>query len=160
MRKFLLSLSLLIAVGACAAPLLPYDDAADAKAAVTQALASVQADQRPVLLIFGANWCEDCRALDQALKRDKNAALIASKFKVVKISVGQFDHNLELAAEYGNPIKKGIPAAVVVSPDNKVLFSTKGGELADARRMSETGIYDFFERVTVAAEAAQAEATR
>jgi len=159
MRKFLLSLSLLVAVSATAAPTLPYDDAADAKTAVTQALASVQADHRPVLLIFGANWCEDCRALDKALKSDKNAALIERKFKVVKISVGHFDQNLDLAAAYGNPIKKGIPAAVVVAPDNTVLFATKGGELADARRMSETGIYDFFDRVTVAAEATHAEAT-
>jgi len=159
MRKFLLSLSLLVAVGASAAPALPYDDAADAKAAVTQALASVQADHRPVLLIFGANWCEDCRALDKALHSDKNAELIDRQFKVVKISVGHFDQNLDLAAAYGNPIKKGIPAAVVVSSDNQVLFATKGGELADARRMSETGIYDFFDRVTVAAQAKQGEAT-
>src|SRR5476651_1314743 len=139
MRKFLLSLSLLVAVSATAAPTLPYDDAADAKTAVTQALASVQADHRPVLLIFGANWCEDCRALDKALHSDKNAELIDRQFKVVKISVGHFDQNLDLAAAYGNPIKKGI--------------------LAAARRMSETGIYDFFDRVTVAAQAKQGEAT-
>jgi protein disulfide-isomerase len=32
---------------------------------------------------------------------------------------------------------------VIVSPDNQVVYSTRGGELADARKMGEHGIYDF-----------------
>ncbi|MDB5766786.1 MAG: putative thiol-disulfide isomerase and thioredoxin, partial [Collimonas fungivorans] len=63
--------------------------------------------------------------------------------------VGNFDKNLDVAQSYGNPIKKGIPAAVLLSPDNKILYSTKAGELADARRMGENGIYDFFNKEIV-----------
>ncbi len=137
---------LALSAAALAAPSLPYDVHADAKAEVRHALLAAKADKLPVLLIFGANWCEDCRALDGALKEGRNAALIKRGFKVVKIDVGRFDHNIDLANEYGNPIKKGIPAAVVLSADNQVLYATKGGELADARRMSESGIYDFFEQ--------------
>ncbi|MDE1712782.1 thiol reductase thioredoxin, partial (plasmid) [Chromobacterium amazonense] len=54
----------------------------------------------------------------------------------------------DIDAAYGHPIAKGIPAAVVLSPDNQVIYATRAGELADARRMSETGIYEFFERVS------------
>ena len=57
--------------------------------------------------------------------------------------VGNFNKNLDLASQYGNPIKKGIPAVVVLSADNNVVYSSKGGELANARRMGDTGIYDF-----------------
>jgi protein disulfide-isomerase len=32
---------------------------------------------------------------------------------------------------------------VVVDADNQLIYSTKGGELANARRMGEPGIYDF-----------------
>lgn len=131
---------------AFAAP-LPYDTSADANAMVKQALDSAAAASKPVLLIFGANWCEDCRALDRALHASKNARLIASEFVVVKVDVGNFDHNLDIDRAYGHPIKMGIPAAVVLSPDNKVIYATRGGELADARRMSNRGIYDFFEQV-------------
>ena len=126
---------------------LPYNPAADAKADVTRALADAKAAHVPVLLIFGANWCEDCRALDKALKEGKNAELMQKEFKVVKVDVGNFDHNLDVANAYGNPLKKGIPAAVLVSSsDNQVLYATKGGELANARRMSESGIHDFFKQ--------------
>jgi len=128
-----------------AAQHLPYNTAADAKADVAHALAEAKAAHVPVLLIFGANWCEDCRALDKALKQGKNAELMQKEFRVVKVDVGNFDHNLDVANAYGNPIKKGIPAAVLVSSENnQVLYATKGGELANARRMSESGIFDFF----------------
>ena len=122
----------------------PYDESADAKAEVRQALAEASQANVPVLIIFGANWCGDCRALDNALKSSKNAELMANSFKLVKVNVGNFDKNLDLVAAYGNPIKKGIPSAVILSPSNKILYSTKSGELANARTMSETGIYDFF----------------
>lgn len=125
---------------------LPYDEQADAKADVTHALSTAQQEHKPVLLVFGANWCPDCRELDHAL-HGKSQALIDGKFVVVKIDVGHFDKNLELAQSYGNPIKKGIPAAVLVSPDNKVLYATKAGELADARHMGDDGIYDFLNKV-------------
>jgi len=144
-RRLLILLGL-VTVVAVAAP-LPYNESADAKADVQQALAAAKADQRRVLLVFGANWCEDCRALDQALKSGRNAELVAHEFRVVKIDVGRFNRNLDLDQAYGDPIKKGIPAAVVLSADNRVLYATRAGELADARRMSDTGIYDFFDGV-------------
>jgi protein disulfide-isomerase len=151
MRKHLFLIAALLAVTVHAAP-MPYDEAADAKADVKQALSDAKKSQTPVLLIFGANWCKDCRALDQALSTGRNAELVKREFRVVKVDVGNFNKNLDLAEAYGNPIKKGIPAAVVLSPDNKVLYATRLGELADARNMSETGIYDFFKKVTETAK--------
>lgn len=148
-RRFFLRASLLASLSFCAlssafAADLPYNDKADAKAEVAQALAEAGKSHSTVLLIFGANWCHDCRALDTALKSEKNAAMMAKSFKVVKVDVGNFDRNLDIANSYGNPLKKGIPAAVLVSPSNQVLFATKGGELANARKMSDSGVYDFF----------------
>ena len=149
-RLFLLTTLAATLAGAAA---LPYDESADAKAAVQQALAAAKADKVPVLLVFGANWCEDCRALDLALKTGRNAELMAKEFKLVKVDVGNFNRNLDIDRMYGDPIKMGIPAAVLLSPDAKVLYATRAGELADARRMSESGIHDFFKGVIQTAKA-------
>ncbi|MEO8122527.1 MAG: thiol reductase thioredoxin, partial [Burkholderiales bacterium] len=81
--------------------------------------------------------------------------LMARSFRVVKVDVGNFDHNLDVAAAYGNPINKGIPAAVILSPTNQVLYATRPGELADARRMSESGIYEFFSQTARVAKGKQ-----
>ena len=155
MKKLLLSLSLALAAGLAGAYERPYNPSADAKADIHAALTQAAAAKQPVLLIFGANWCEDCRALDQALHTGKNAELISSHFRVVKVDVGNFDHNLDIANAYGNPIKKGIPAAVIVSPDNQVLFATRAGELADARHMSDDGVYEFFRKAADGSSAAK-----
>jgi thioredoxin 1 len=148
--KLLLPMALL-AISLCTfAADLPYNEQADAKAEVQRVVAEAKASNKPALLIFGANWCEDCRALDKALKSEKNAALMAQEFRVVKVDVGRFDRNLDIANMYGDgrnsAIKKGIPAAVVISPKGEVIYATRAGELADARGMSESGIYDFFKQ--------------
>jgi thioredoxin 1 len=127
----------------------PYNEKADAAADVRHALAAAQTDHKKVLLVFGANWCGDCRALDKAM-HGSSQSLIEGKFDVVKIDVGNFDKNLDLANRYGNPIEKGIPAVVVLGADNHVIYSTKGGELADARKMGEQGIYDFLSQKVAA----------
>lgn len=151
--KRLLLLAALLAASVAAAKDLPYNPSADAKAQVHQALSEARADHKPVLLFFGANWCPDCRALAAAVKSGRNAKLIASHFNVVKIDVGNFDHNLDVVKRFGNPIAKGIPAAVIVAPDGKVLYATKAGELSNARHMSSSGIYGFFEAAIHKADA-------
>ncbi len=153
-----LSISLLLA-GAIASSAAafgadrPYDESADAKAELHAALREGASTGRPVLILFGANWCEDCRALDHALKKGRNAELIAHDFRVVKVDVGNFDRNGDLVKAYGDPTAHGIPSAVIVAPDNRVLFATRAGELADARRMSEDGLHEFFAKAAGAAGA-------
>ena len=124
-----------------------YDESADAKAAISKALTEAKATDKKVLVIFGANWCKDCLELDKSMK-GQSAPLLASKFVTVKVNVGQFDKNMDLSAAYGTPTKKGIPAAVLLRPDNSVLYASKGGELSNARKMSEQGVYDFFDEIT------------
>jgi len=142
MNKFLLALAAAsITTLAIAAP-WPYNEHADASADVQHAIAAAQVDHKKVLLVFGANWCPDCRELDKALN-GSSRALIAGRFQVVKIDVGRFDKNLDVANQYGNPIRMGIPAVVVLTADNHIVYSSKGGELANARRMGQNGIYDF-----------------
>jgi thioredoxin 1 len=140
-----------LSVGAGAATSLPYDEAANAQADLQAALAQAQKSGKKVLAVFGANWCPDCRELDKAM-HGRSAEQINASFVVVKIDVGNFNKNTDLAAAYGNPIKKGIPAAVVLTPDNKMLYSTKGGELSSARHMGDQGIADFFAKVIAEAK--------
>ena len=129
----------------------PYNETADAKRDIKQALAS--ATNTPVIIVFGANWCGDCKALDAAMKRGASAALLARDFKIVKVDVGHFDKNEDVAKSYGVPLAMGIPAVAIVSPKNKVLYLTREGELANARKMGDDGIYQFFKRVTASSKA-------
>ncbi|MEO5733731.1 MAG: thioredoxin family protein [Rubrivivax sp.] len=150
MKRLTATILLTAAIGSHATE-PPYNPAADAHADVRAGLAAAAEAKLPVLLVFGANWCGDCKMLDTAFKTGVSAPLIRQHFKVVKIDVGRFDHNLDIAARYGVPLKKGIPAVAVVSPQGQVIYATQGGELADARNMGDQGIYDFFAKVAAPA---------
>jgi thioredoxin 1 len=147
MRHLLTVISLVVALTCQAADPI-YNESADAKAEVRQALAQTATTGVPLLVIFGANWCGDCKILDMALKQGVSAPLVAKEFKVVKVNVGRFDRNVDIAQSYGVPLKNGIPAVVILSPMNQVLYVTREGELADAGNMGENGIYEFFRKVT------------
>ena len=153
MKRLLLLLLLLLTLSfQTLAKDFPYPAAANAHADVQRALAQAKANHLPVLIFFGANWCEDCRSLARSLEQPQNAELMARSFNVVKVNVGNFDRNLDVAKQFGNPIENGIPAAVMLSPADKVLYSTKAGELSNARRMSAEGVHDFFEQARTRAE--------
>ena len=153
MRAFTAALLLATAALAThAGPPAIYDEGADAKAAIQATLAEAEKARLPVLVVFGANWCGDCRMLDATFKTGPSAPLIAQRFKVVKVDVGRFDRNVDIAERYKVPLKKGIPAVAVLSPQGQLLYATEGGELADARKMGDQGVYDFFTRVTATAK--------
>jgi thioredoxin 1 len=126
---------------------LPYDEHANAAALIVEAERAAGSSHRDVLLVFGANWCTDCRVLDATL-HGAGAAAISEKYVVVKIDVGDYDKNLDLAKRYQIPLRQGIPAAAVVSGEDKLLYVTKQGELADARHMGDQAIVGLLERAS------------
>jgi len=150
MRKFVLHLvtaaSAALLCSVCAAGGLPYDEQANAAEQIRVAEQTAASEHKNVLLVFGANWCPDCRALDSAL-HDKNAAALEDRFVIVKVNVGDFNKNLDLAKRYQVPLRKGIPAVAVVGADGAVRYVTKEGELADARQMGGPAILSLLSRI-------------
>ena len=117
-----------------------YDPTADATADIAAAMALAKADGKRVLLDFGADWCPDCHVLAAYVHGPAGSRLVDSAYHVVPVDVGVFDHNLDVAATYGNPIANGIPAVVVLGADGTVIGSTGNGSLANARTMSESDV--------------------
>ncbi|MEY2896055.1 MAG: hypothetical protein RL669_324 [Pseudomonadota bacterium] len=125
---------------------IAYDEGADAHADIKQALAAAASRGRKVLVVFGANWCPDCIVLDQSMKQGSLKPLVVRDFEVVKVDVGRFKKNLDLAEQYGVPLKKGIPAIAVLDAQGRVVYATREGEIGDARQMGEDGLAKFFDR--------------
>jgi thioredoxin 1 len=146
--KKLFTLALLLLTLAALAADGAYNEQADAKADIQQALTQATAANKPVIVVFGANWCGDCKMLEYSMQKGSSAALVARDFEIVKVNVGRFDKNLDVAKSYGVPLAKGIPAVAILSTNNQVIYVTKEGELANARQLGDQGIYEFFKKVT------------
>jgi len=134
----------LLACAAMVAEQPPYDEKADAHQQIAAAIAQASQAHKNVILIFGANWCGDCRALEAQMHKEDLAALIASNYEVVKIDVGRFNKNRDVGEKYHMPLRHGIPALAVLDPDGKLLYTMDQGQFSDARQMSYESIKEFF----------------
>ena len=113
-----------------------YNETADARVEIKEALEKAQAGHKRVIVVFGANWCYDCHVLDAAFHRPQLAEIIEANYVVIHVDVGKFDKNLDLMKQYEVPRKRGIPGLAVLDPDGKLVYSQKSGEFENARAMS------------------------
>jgi thioredoxin 1 len=132
--------------GGAATAQMIYDPRANPNAAIEQALKAAKADHKRVLLDFGADWCPDCQVLAQLFDDPHVKPFLDAHYHVVRIDVGRWDNNLDVANRYGNPIEKGIPAVVILDADANTITSTAGGELANARTASANDILTFIQQ--------------
>jgi thioredoxin-related protein len=124
-----------------------YEPDADAKAEIAKAISQAGREHKRVLLVFGANWCPDCHALDYRFHQEPLKALVENNFVVVHVDTGEgegrYAKNVDLANKYQIPLKKGIPAIAVLSGRGQLLYSQKKGEFQSARRLDPQHIVEF-----------------
>ena len=122
-----------------------YTVTPDAMADVDAALARASANGKRVLLVMGANWCHDSRALAGWLETPRFAALTAQAFEVVYVNVGVPQTgdgvNLEIAKRFGLDDLKGTPALLVLTPDGKAVNLDTAASWRNAASRSEDAIY-------------------
>lgn len=118
----------------------PTSSPADAIAEAREASA---ADHRPVLLDFGADWCADCVVLDGLYEDPGVSSILEKHFHLVKVDVGEFDKNLDVADDYIDLEASGIPALVVITPDGTIVYASNDGEFANARTMHAGQVASF-----------------
>ena len=139
--------ALLGAVAARAADPI-YPDVTRARTDIDAALARAAASGKRVIVDFGGDWCGDCKVLDANFRKPENAALIAQRFVLVRVNVGEhgIDHNFDVAGRYGIPLRKGVPALAVLERDGRVVYSQKNGEFESMRRMDPRSVNEFLRR--------------
>ena len=147
-RKYWFLILFLLVIG-CAGkqpPASVRDEKADAHRDIAAAIAIAEQSKRNIVLVFGANWCPDCHALDAQMHKPELASIIEKNFLIVEIDLGREDKNLDLAEQYHVPIKHGIPALAVLNSRGSLLYTMDQGQFADARNMSYESIKAFFEQ--------------
>lgn len=134
----------------------PYDPAMDAAAAVDAALARAEERGTLALVVLGANWCHDSRALAGWLATDRFRQLTDEKFEVVYVNVGMPQtgdgYNLDIAARFGLEAMKNTPALFVVSGEGKVLNADSAAGWRNAASRSEDEIFEQLESLAAGSE--------
>ena len=126
---------------------LPYDENADAWAAVNSGREKALQDRKFLMVTFGANWCFDCRTLHRHLNSGDVADYSTDLFYFVNVNVGKINQNTDIAADLGVTLSKGIPVAIFFNPDGQVIGTTNEGQLEPARHYSSKQILKFIKDI-------------
>ena len=120
-----------------------YPDPSVAKAELHAALLRAKAEHKRVIVDFGGNWCGDCQVLDIYFHDAANKPLLEANYELVDVNIGHMDANQEIAEQYGIPLKRGVPALAVLSPEGKVLYAQAHGEFESMRHLQSSDLTKF-----------------
>lgn len=145
--------SLALALAACAGAASPslhpearlYAAGADAQGDVEGALARSAVSGKRVLLVLGANWCHDSRALAGWLETPRFAALVAARYELVFVDIGMPQtgegRNLDIARRFGLAVVQGTPALLVLTAEGRAVNLDTAASWRNAATRSEDAIH-------------------
>ena len=124
-----------------------YAVSEDAEADVEAALARASESGKRVLLVMGANWCHDSRALAGWLGTPRFAGLIEREYELVFVNVGTPQsegdgHNLDVARRFGVDELPGTPNVLVLTAEGALLNADTATTWRDSASRGEEAIYD------------------
>src|SRR3954468_2210027 len=122
----------------------PYDEGANADAAVAAAFTRAQKSHKRVLIDLGGNWCVDCIVLANFLKLPEMAGFMAAHYEVVTVDVGRFNRNLQIPVRFGVTKRlEGVPALLIATPDGKLVNGKDVFATATASEMTPKTVADY-----------------
>ncbi len=93
-----------------------FQPAANAVADVQQALDRATADNRLALVVLGANWCHDSRALAARLYSPPLAELVEERYELVFVDVGFLDKGRAVTQQFGVAHYYATPTVLIIDP--------------------------------------------
>ena len=101
-------------------------------------------DKQPII-IFGANWCPDCRIFSATMNIPKIKSYIDKNFEILYVDVKRYEINMSLMEEYGIESAEGIPRLLVFDANKKLINSSNTTEWRTARDRTSQEIFNFFQ---------------
>ncbi len=130
-RRLILSIAVLIIALAVVVVHRRAGQAFSEKSSVSPALL-IQArtdaliNRKFLMVQFGADWCGDCVELSKALHQNAMQAYLEEQFIVLKVDVGEFNRNLDIAKSVGIDVLQEIPTAVFFPPSGSQPVTKRG----------------------------------
>ena len=106
---------------------------------------SISKGKQPVV-IFGGNWCPDCRILDGTLAMPTIKKFLQQHYQVMHIDIGRYDRNMELMDHLNIETKKGVPRVVILDLEKNIMNSSTSSEWTTARDRKQQEIYNYFQK--------------
>lgn len=81
------------------------------------------AEQKLLLLVLGADWCHDSKALQQHFAEPALATALAKRFEIAFVDVGYLEFGQATAQRFQLPHYYGTPTVMIIDPDKGQLLN-------------------------------------
>jgi len=124
-----------------------FEPSADPLADVQQALGRADESDGLALVVLGANWCHDSRALAARLHRSPLAELIQQEYELVFVDVGFLDKGRDVVQQFGVPQFYATPTVLIIDPSSGKLVNDQDRHIwANAYRIDMRESVQYFEK--------------
>lgn len=125
---------------------LPYDEKVVDSLQLDEFIdLSISKGKQPVV-IFGGNWCPDCRILEGTLAMPTIKKFLQQHYQVMHIDIGRYDRNMDLMDHLNIESKKGVPRVVILDLEKNIVNSSTSSEWTTARDRKQQEIYNYFQK--------------
>lgn len=121
---------------------IPSEDSmADLKAGFETA----QKNNKLALVVMGANWCHDSRALAARLYKEPLSTVIKAHYEIIFIDVGYLEKGKDIITSLGIPVYYATPTVLIVDPASRqVLNADNRNQWGNAYNISMQDSVDYF----------------
>lgn len=120
--------------------------------AVEQVLKEAEEKGTHALIVLGANWCHDSRALARRLNKTPLAELVHEHYATQLIDVGYYEFGFEVMRAFGEPIYYATPTVLVVDPTTRSLVNFDNRhQWGNAYNITMQESVDYFSQMSSAA---------
>jgi len=111
---------------------------------VDAALSEAKETGKHAIIVMGADWCHDSRALAGWFETPRFETMLQDNFVVRYIDVGQKNRNIDVAQRFGLETIVGTPTIIVTDSQGEVLNLETAPSWRNAASRTEDSIFEYF----------------
>jgi thiol-disulfide isomerase/thioredoxin len=124
-----------------------FEPSVDPLADVRQALGRAEDGDRLALVVLGANWCHDSRALASRLHRPPLAELIQEQYELVFVDVGFYEQGRDVVQQFGVAHYYATPTVLIIDPSSGALVDDEERHIwGNAYNIDMSESVEYFEK--------------
>jgi thiol-disulfide isomerase/thioredoxin len=124
---------------------LPYNGEIYSESDIERFLDSSINKLKQSIIIFGGNWCPDCRILEGTLQLPTIKKYMIEHYEILHVDVGRYDKNMNLISYFKIPKEEGVPRVLVFDNKKNILNMESTKEWTTARDRKQQEIFNYFQ---------------
>ena len=124
---------------------LPYNGEIYSESDIERFLDSSINKLKQPIIIFGGNWCPDCRILEGTLQLPTIKKYMIEHYEIMHVDVGRYDKNMNLISYFKIPKEEGVPRVLVFDNKKNILNMESTKEWTTARDRKQQEIFNYFQ---------------